>query len=267
MGGFLVVAQNLFQSAPILGVFIGNGFRPPQWSGEQLTSITAQIPQTVSKVTGGSVVSSAISFGDQVIGQSSTDTPTIGQETKLKPTTYFFDAVFRVDHAQEGRATEHPVQGGTSGALGGSVASGGSIVDHFYLLPARVALEIGMSDAMDSFQDGQWSSGPTKSISAYQTLKYLQALRVPMTVTTRLETYDNMVIEAIRVPDDVRTLHGLRALVVFRQIISAALSITSESMRPNLSQSSNPGTAQPSAIGALTGGQSLQQTLKSVGAL
>lgn len=232
MSGFAI---NLLNSAPILGVFIGNGFRPPQWTQPQLTSITANLPSTQTES-----VSTNITFGDEPIGGSTTNT-SVPTST---PSTYFFDAILRVDHFQELRSTDHPVQ------------VGASITDHAYMLPARVSLEIGMSDAMDSYQAGQFTEFSTKSISAYQLLLYLQQLRSPLTVTTRLNTYTNMVIESIRSGDDVRTLHGLRAIVSFREIILGTVSTVTQSARPNASLLTNPGAAQPQAVD-----QSLQKYL------
>lgn len=225
MGGFLV---NVLNSAPVLGVFLGNGFRPPQWTQPQLTSISVNLPASPA-----TQVTSAITDGNgNPIGNGTTTT----QLATTTPTTYFFDAILRIDHYQELRATDHPVQGGAS------------ITDHAYLMPARVSLEIGMSDAMDSYQSGQWTGSSSKSINAYQTLLMLQSLRIPVTVTTRLNTYTNMVIENVRSGDDVRTLHALNATVQFRQIFVGTVTTTTQSARPNQTGISSPGTSQPTSV-------------------
>jgi hypothetical protein len=187
--------------------------------------------------------------GNSIVGGST-------QTTTQSLTTYFFDAILRVDHFQELRATDHPVQGGSS------------ITDHAYLLPARVSLEIGMSDAMDSYQSGQWTGNSSKSINAYQTLLQLQALRVPVTVTTRLNTYSNMVIESIRSGDDTRTLHGLKANVQFRQIIVGTVTTSTQSARPHTTGLFGLGLVQPlpPTSGAEQAGQNLgTNLLKSLG--
>src|ERR1035441_3313258 len=95
----------------------GTGWRPPQWSKPQLTSVTAQ----------------ATSASD-------------GTTVTTKAVTYFFDAVFSVDHYTVRRFTDHPIQ------------SGASVVDHSYQLPDRVIMEVAFSDAMQSYQNGQYSS-------------------------------------------------------------------------------------------------------------
>ena len=133
---------------------------------------------------------------------------------------YFFDAVFREDHLSVVRMTEHPVQ------------TGANIVDHAYLMPATLTMEIGMSDAMQSLVSGEW--GVTdgiggKSVNAYQKLLSLQQSRLPLTVHTRLNKYENMVIEQISVQDDYKTQNGLRATITFRQLLVAVVSTTSNS--------------------------------------
>ena len=84
-------------------------------------------------------------------------------------------------------ATEHPVQ------------TGASIADHAYIVPARLVLDIGMSDAMDAyFSPTTWSGSDSKSVAAYQTMLALQFSRIPLTITTKLRTYQNMVIDSAR---------------------------------------------------------------------
>ncbi len=179
-------------------------WRPPQWSQPQITSITATLPQDDSDF----------------------------------PTTFYFDAVFHLDHYQELTATRHPIQ------------SGASIVDHAFLEPARLVMEIGMSDAMESFIAGQFTSDNSKSVSAYQTLLQLQSLRIPLTVNTRLNQYQNMLIRSLRAPDSVRTGHGLRVLVTLEEIIVAPVVTNTQSARPDQSSSTNDGTKQPENVPA-----------------
>jgi hypothetical protein len=174
-------------------------------------------------------------------GGSGNITSTTDQNVSFQPTNYFFDAILRVDHFQELTATRHPVQ------------NGAPIVDHAYLQPARVVLEIGMSDALAVYSGGQFfsnpfSGNPSKSVSAYQALITLQELRIPLQLTTRLNTYQNMLIESIRSPDDLKTRYGLRATITFIQILTATVVTNNQSARPNASQQTNPGTTQPTAV-------------------
>jgi len=152
-------------------------------------------------------------------------------------TDYFFDAVFKVLHQQQLVVTQHPVQ------------TGAPIVDHAYLLPAKVVLSVGISEAMDSYDAEAYSNGP-KSVSAYQTFLSVQASRKPLTLTTRLRTYTNMVIENIEVIDDHKTVASLRAVISLAQIIPAVINVSAEplpetSQRDQTSQSTHDGSLQP----------------------
>lgn len=197
-------------------------YRPPQWSsGPPNTSVSAVLPAS-----------------------GNSNTAATGPNTT--PTTYFLDAVLRLDHNQDLRITRHPVQ------------NGASIVDHAYSEPARLVMEVGMSDAMDSYVSGQYTSAGAKSVSAYQTFLNLQALRVPLTVTTRLKTYQNMLITNIRAADTNATAHALRMLLTFEQIILGTVTSQPQSNRPDQSNSNQDGTVPtqtpPSSLPNYTNG-------------
>ncbi len=165
-------------------------FRPPNWGVRPQTTL-----MTVTQPN-------ATTIGNQT-----------GQTTQQ--TNYYFDAVFLTDHDSEGVATEHPVQ------------IGAAITDHFYVRPSRVTLEVGFSDLLQSFVPGQYSGGSgSKSVNAYQTMRYIQSLGTPITLVTRLYTYTNMVITRITSPDDRKTIYGARIRIEFRQIIPAQVSLT-----------------------------------------
>ena len=190
-----------------------NGYRPSQW-GDQSTLISARTFITASR-----------------------DNP-YGDQNETLDISYFFDAVIRAEHSQAMRITEHPVQ------------TGANIVDHAYLVPATLMLEIGMSDVMDSMIQGQYSGAYTKSVQAYQTLLALQAKRNPLRVTTRLNTYENMVIEELRTPDDYRTLYGLKCMVTLRQIITSQISTATVavSARSQVTEQAPQGNTQPAPL-------------------
>ena len=108
---------------------------------------------------------------------------------------YFFDAVFSVDTEHSLTVTQHPVQ------------TGANISDHAFVNPIRMTMQIGVSDAMAYRVGADYGGdGGTKSVQAYRLLCKLQELRIPMQVVTRLNTYQNMLIESIDVSDDVYTL-------------------------------------------------------------
>lgn len=150
---------------------------------------------------------------------------------------FFFDAVLREDHSSALRITEHPVQ------------SGANISDHAYFMPFRLVLDIGMSDVMGSFVPGQYGFFSSKSMAAYQTLLNIQKTRQPVTVVTRLNRYDNMMIENILAPVDSRTTFGVRMIVNLKQILTAFVGETSapDSTSPHTTDTTQKGSVQSSA--------------------
>lgn len=186
-------------------------WRPPQWNEPLLYSVTVKSPSPNNDIPG---------------------------REQTQDTTYYFDAVMRAIHDQQLMTTKHPIQ------------NGASVTDHSYLLPSRVTLEIGMSDVMDRYSQGQYTSDTSKSVSAYKTFKDLQKSRKPLTVSTRLNVYSDMVITDIRAIEDSKTRHALRALLYFEQIIVANVAISrTESARPDQSTSAtNEGTKQPEPV-------------------
>ena len=77
--------------------------------------------------------------------------------------------------------------------------------------------------------------GENRSIAAWKSLRAMQLSRVPITVETRLQTYNNMLIEELSAPDDVNTLHALRCTVRLREIIFATVAETAVSTRASAS--------------------------------
>jgi hypothetical protein len=150
-------------------------------------------------------------------------------------TTYYFDATLRVDHVQEAIGTEHPVQVGSA------------VIDHVYLRPARVTLEVAISDALQSYENGQYS-GNSRSVAAYQKFKEIQAARVPITLATRLDSYENMWLEFVRGTETRETFGAFRGVLSFKQIISATVAEQDVSSRPNTTNSTNEGTKGPETV-------------------
>jgi hypothetical protein len=166
---------------------------------------------------------------------------------------YFFDAYLKIDHDSSLRITEHPVQ------------TGANISDHAYLMPATVVMEIGMSDAMDAYESGTFQGDASKSVSAYKTLKRLQDERAPLTLVTRLGKYENMVIENIHAPDEMKTYYGLRVTVVFKQIIMATSPATKKNAAA--SESERAQTALPVTDKAAVQPQSILKQVPAASAV
>lgn len=155
------------------------------------------------------------------------------QQGSAVQTDYVFDAVIKANHQRTIVKTSHPV------------LTGSNISDHYYVKPARVTLEIGMSDSMASYSQGVWTGFSTKSISAWQIIKKLQINGTLITLTTRLDTYINMQILDATAPDDNKTKHALRATIVLEELLSASVqSVPPVSARNQTTGSTTNGVVQ-----------------------
>ena len=165
-----------------------------------------------------------------------TDTLTYGI-TDINGVTWFFDAIMKADHVTALKITDHPVQ------------NGANMVDHAYILPAHLVLEISMSDVMDSFIADQFTGDyASRSVSAYQQLLKMQADRLPLTVTARLNSFDNMLIESIATSEDNKNIYSMKALVTFKQIFVAQVSTLKVSAREYTTEQTNKGSVQPQPL-------------------
>lgn len=153
--------------------------------------------------------------------------------TKTNIGGWFFDAFFKMTHTSRLTITDQPVQ------------TGAALTDHAFLQPRELTMEIGMSDVATSYVPGQFSDGWSRSVTAYQVLKDLQSMRVPIQLLTRLGLYENMLIEVLSVPDDYTTRYGLRATVTFREILVAQVSTVKISARPQVTDNSQRGKPEP----------------------
>lgn len=156
----------------------------------------------------------------------------------------FFDAIFSVSTSHTATITSHPVQ------------NGANISDHMFVNPVTINMEIGMSDAMATMVQGQFTSAYSKSVSAYRELVKLQESRQPFTVLTRLNRYENMVIQGINVEDSAQYKNGLRASVNMQQIIMATVATEKVSTRNWTSgKGAKRGEVQPKQLPTSVAGQ------------
>ncbi len=146
---------------------------------------------------------------------------------------WFFDAIIHTDYTRELYITENPVE------------TGSSISDHSYIKPVKLTMEIKMSDCMTSRIPGQFNDGDSRSLDAFQVLAELQQQRIPVRVMTRLGKFDNMLIQSINVPDDVKTLYGLDATVILQEIFVAQTTTVKISANAQVTDSTNRGTVEP----------------------
>ena len=150
---------------------------------------------------------------------------TMGTPTMITSPSYgrfLFDFVFSAEHKMNLKPTEHPVQ------------SGSSITDHSIMQPDEVILEIGMSDTASG-------AGSNYSVNGYQMLRAIMQKREPLTLTTRLNTYRDMLITSISAPDDVNTMFALKASIYLQQIKIATVATVSVQQTVSSSKPSTPG--------------------------
>lgn len=217
-------------------------WRPPQWTGPAMVSITAPAPPQAQVVQVPVTANNYVPGTPLDVGGDNSTFQTINQG----PTTYVFDAVLDLEHEQRVEKTHHPVQ------------TGADLSSHAYLMPARLVLYVGMSDAMDAYSAGAdpaqppyitaFTGDPSKSVSAYKQMISLQAARVPLTVTTRLRTYTNMIITSVGPREDFKTITGLRMRVEFEQIFTATTADVPNSVRSNTTDTTGLGTVNPATV-------------------
>jgi hypothetical protein len=219
MGAFSVLVGEVLPQL-LVGVW-----RPPQWGTQpQYWSMTVALPAQSPNPT----------------NNNSNATPT---PPSTSPVTYYFDATLRADHNHESVMTEHPVQVGPA------------LVDHMYDRPNLVTLEVLMSNVTGGYLLGQYSSVSSRAVAAFNIFDQIRTSHAPITLATRLFAYQNMQIVNLRAADTNQTAEALRCVIYFKQIISATVSMTTVSARPNSTNSTNEGTKVPAppSISTLNG--------------
>jgi hypothetical protein len=226
-------------AAGIIGAaLLSNGassspWRPPQWQASPLYYILIS--------------------GSQNAPANTTTTSASGVMTMTASGTtsqmYVPDAVMRVEHQQEAHITEHPVQ------------TGANISDHAYAMPARVTLDIGISDAMAAYTSSYapnavpWvgaavSSKPSKSVNAFATISSWVTGRVLVTLGTRLKVYSNMMVESIAPEETNKTKTSLRCRVTFKQVFIANVQQVAASALPQTTQLTSSGVTTSTPLSA-----------------
>ena len=135
-------------------------------------------------------------------------------------TGYFFDGFITVDIKSELNITSNPVE------------TGSSVVDHAYMQPKEIEMQIKMSDVLQSLVAGQFTGGWSRSANAYNVLTKMQQDRIPVAVLCRLGLFNNMLIKSITANDDSDTYQALDCKVVLVEIPIArvkTVEISSES--------------------------------------
>lgn len=220
-------------------------YTPPQWANQpSMVSISVPAATSSSSVTAGT--SQETPPGTIIgAGQSLQVGSQVAQTSA--PSLYVFDAVLDLEHEQRLVKTQHPIQ------------TGADISSHAYLMPARLIMYIGMSDAMAAYSGAGVTpfsgSSHSKSVNAFRTILALQAARTPLTITTRLRVYANMLVVSPSPREDYKTITSLRMRVEFEELYTASTSSTPATARPDATQSTGQGTVNPTPVPAPTQSQ------------
>ena len=144
------------------------------------------------------------------LAKSGSDTTGLSYDAMLYCKTniagYFFDGFMSVSHERKLTITQNPVE------------TGAAIVDHAYVNPSSVTMQIMMSDVHQSIIPGQFSDLTFRHTSAWAVLKQIQESRIPVDVFTKLGYYKNMLIEEISADDTKETFRALSATVKLTEI-------------------------------------------------
>ena len=175
------------------------------------------------------------------------------KDAKNKDIVYVFDAVIRTNHERRAVATKNPIQ------------TGAAVTDHIYLVPPRLVLDIAMSDSMTSFTLGQFSDSSSRSTSAWLTLKSLMSQRQTVSISSRLDQYDDMAIVGMESSEDVKNAYGLKARVTLEQLLFASVESTNHTITmgsqtadpaiPQVTTGTTTGPVQPTAVTPTLGSQ------------
>lgn len=198
---------------------------------EEIFSIPYRAPQQNKPAVYAITLSTSASQSTIVVGGQ-----TLTQQLAAVNTMYVFDAVLQATHDRKLTPTKQPLQ------------TGYNIADHAVLQQGVVTLEIGMSDAMASFTPGMWVGNTSKSVSAYQTIVGLMKNRQLLTLSTRQQTYNNMMITDIQSPETNKTFRGLKARITFTEMYLVTVASQTQSARPNATDSTQLATVQPTAV-------------------
>jgi len=87
--------------------------------------------------------------------------------------------------------------------------------------------------------------GSGRSVEAWKKLKQMQLDRQPLTVVTRLQTYENMMIKELSAPDDFQTLNCLKCTVHLQQVLFANAAEVKTAVRTACTRQTSQGGQQP----------------------
>ena len=154
------------------------------------------------------------------------------------------------DYEDTVEATEQPIE------------VGADITDHAYVKPSSLVLRCGWSNsgtqqllslAAGFFAGGQMSASDYVS-GIYSQLLALQQSLQPITASTSLRKYTNLLIRSLRVTRDQRTSNALMVTATFRQIIVVSTQSTTLPPQANQANPANTAATQNTGTPALSVG-------------
>lgn len=132
---------------------------------------------------------------------------------------YFLDAAITEEHSFENEITEFPVE------------SGAMVADHVQVKPDWLTFEFIVSDtplgdvlakrAGDLIDPYEELLDPYKTLPSEEALAFLLAVRnsrETITIVTGIRTYDDMICESLKIPQDASTGHALKGTATFKQV-------------------------------------------------
>jgi hypothetical protein len=226
-------AIQVFSSPPPGDTAGSNGqYRPETWSvpAETMMTVAAQYAQSLgyAQPQGANAQSTA----GAVNQSSAASTP------NATPLYFVFDGVMRTSHSQPMTPSEKPVQ------------DSANLTDHIKANQARLSLDVIMSDVLPAYADGQWVGNASKSISCFQTLDNIRLGRIPVTLQTRLKTYNNVFILDVIPDETIKTKFGFRGRIEFKQMFLVSVATQTVSARSQTTDSTSIGQTNPVPVPA-----------------
>jgi len=123
---------------------------------------------------------------------------------------YIIDCAVTEGHSFKSEVTQFPVE------------EGADITDHVRVLPDVITLEGLVSDTpLGTLAERREITEGLPSEDALAWLKRIRTDREPVTISTSLGIYKNMVLEALEIPRDAKTGNALAFTAIFRQVVIA----------------------------------------------
>lgn len=151
------------------------------------------------------------------------------------------DVTLSEDHSFDSEVTEHPVE------------SGADVADHVRARPIVVVLECQVSNTpIGALRDRRTSglgalSTAQTSNQAFTKLLAVRDAREPVSITTALRQYDNMLLESLSVPMDATD--GITFRATFKQVLIVKNERTVVQVKePRDAKKQNRGNKAPTAV-------------------